>query len=311
MIVPAHARPDLLVQAVASAQAQRPPPLEVIVVVDGPSFEPGDLPDRPAPVLRFRQPRRGAGAARNLGVREAHGDVVAFLDSDDVLLPGALAAFDQALRQGASWAMTRTMRFQGDDVPAPPARANPPIVPWPDYLAAAHEQYPVTIAVAVRREVFLASGGFAEHARCAEDQDLFLRWGTVPRFAFVDAPLYGYRVHPDSVSHDRVALYLGVRTLLRHERRGHYPGGARRRSERDVLLARNVVYAASRLTHGGAPRLALVLLLRGAGPLVRSGHARPAMRAAYQALARWSRSRAPQAARPSHFGTAGGPAARS
>jgi glucosyl-dolichyl phosphate glucuronosyltransferase len=83
---------DDTLAAVRSLTAQRPEPLEVIVVVD---HNPG-LRDRLAAALDVRvvenAGRRGLSGGKNTGVALAGGDVVAFLDDDAVAEPGWVAA---------------------------------------------------------------------------------------------------------------------------------------------------------------------------------------------------------------------------
>src|SRR5438876_12128731 len=47
----------------------------------------------------IRQANCGPGAARNIGVREARGDYVALLDSDDLWFPWTLDVFARAIRE--------------------------------------------------------------------------------------------------------------------------------------------------------------------------------------------------------------------
>lgn len=99
VIVPTHNRPVMLAAAVASVLAQRVTAVECIVVDDG-SAPPADLAgDRRLTLLRRDEPG-GPAAARNLGLAAATGDVVAFLDDDDLWLPGrldlALAGLERA-----------------------------------------------------------------------------------------------------------------------------------------------------------------------------------------------------------------------
>ena len=97
---PGHA--ETLIDALDSVQAQTMPFWECIVVMDGQSAPPemrqihpwarfyqtGDLDD-------ITQPR-GAGHARNVGLRHARAPLVLFLDADDVIVPRALEAMTKA-----------------------------------------------------------------------------------------------------------------------------------------------------------------------------------------------------------------------
>lgn len=70
-----------------------------IVLVDGGSVPPlRMLPDARIKIVRSDR-NAGAAAARNLGVRAAHGDYFAFLDSDDVWRADKLARQLAAMRQ--------------------------------------------------------------------------------------------------------------------------------------------------------------------------------------------------------------------
>lgn len=95
VVIPTWNRAQLVCEAVESALAQRPGAVEVIVVDDGSTDGTAELLERQygSEVRSLRMPeRRGPGAARNAGVRVATGTLLAFLDSDDLWLPGKLGA---------------------------------------------------------------------------------------------------------------------------------------------------------------------------------------------------------------------------
>ena len=102
IVIPAYRRPDVVARAVASALSQEGVALEVILVVDGcPETVAAAAKIEADPRLRVirNAVNQGVARARNSGLRVARGELVAHLDVDDCLLPGALAravaAFDR------------------------------------------------------------------------------------------------------------------------------------------------------------------------------------------------------------------------
>ena len=86
--------------AIESALSQTHRPLEVVVVDDGSTDESRSViaayGDRVVPVMKANG---GQGSALNAGFAAARGDVILFLDADDVLLPGAAARAVECLRE--------------------------------------------------------------------------------------------------------------------------------------------------------------------------------------------------------------------
>src|SRR5437868_4457401 len=79
--------------AISSALWQTYDDLEVVVVDDGSRDATGAIAGSfPEPVRVVRQENAGVAAARNRGVAEARGELIAFCDADDVLLPRHLEA---------------------------------------------------------------------------------------------------------------------------------------------------------------------------------------------------------------------------
>src|SRR5271157_4481996 len=94
IIIPAYNGAEYLDSALASIEAQQFADREVLLVDDG---SPVELKP-PAFVRYFRQPHQGAAAAYNRGIRESHGEILAFLDIDDMWTPGHLSRLHAVLR---------------------------------------------------------------------------------------------------------------------------------------------------------------------------------------------------------------------
>jgi glycosyltransferase involved in cell wall biosynthesis len=89
-VIPTHHRPELVLRAVRSALRQTYTNLEVIVVVDGPEPETVKmLESLQEPRLRVIELMQNvhSSEARNIGVRNAFGEWVSFLDDDDEWSP--------------------------------------------------------------------------------------------------------------------------------------------------------------------------------------------------------------------------------
>jgi glycosyltransferase involved in cell wall biosynthesis len=92
VVIPTYNRAHLVPRAVATVLANTEPGDEILVVDDGST---DGTKEALAPFrdrIRLLSGRHaGHGAARNMGIREARGDLVAFLDSDDEWMPNKLA----------------------------------------------------------------------------------------------------------------------------------------------------------------------------------------------------------------------------
>lgn len=93
VVIPTRNRPELVCRAIASARKQTYREIEIVVVVDGP--DPATL----SAIRNLQEPKIkvvslsesvGGSEARNIGVREARGEWIAFLDDDDEWLPQKL-----------------------------------------------------------------------------------------------------------------------------------------------------------------------------------------------------------------------------
>ena len=130
VVVPAYQVADWLAESLASVLDQSFRDLEVVVVDDGSTDGTGDLADRiaagDARVRVLHQANAGLSAARNVGVEHATGELLAFADSDDLVLPGAYQRMVASLdASGSDLVIGAVQRLHGTETfMTPLMRAN-------------------------------------------------------------------------------------------------------------------------------------------------------------------------------------------
>lgn len=203
VIIPTFNRRAVVCDAVASVCAQRGADVEVVVVDDGSTDgTAAALADSFGPRIRVvRTENRGVAAARNLGIARTRGALIAFLDSDDLWLPGKLAAqvdFFTAHPQAEICQTEETWICNGVRV-NPRAHHRKPN--GEIFEASLHLCLVSPSAVMMRRHLFERAGGFDETLPACEDYDLWLRIGRDTPVWLIDRPLVVKRGgHADQLS---------------------------------------------------------------------------------------------------------------
>jgi len=99
VIIPAYNAEKYLAEAIHSVLAQSYTSLEIIVVDDGSEDSTASVAQGfGGPVRVYTQPHKGSANARNLGTEIARGELIAFLDADDLWAPEKLTIQMEALR---------------------------------------------------------------------------------------------------------------------------------------------------------------------------------------------------------------------
>lgn len=223
VIIPTHNRAGFVREAVESVLAQSHPPGEVIVVDDGSTDDTGAaLASFSERIVRVRQEHAGVSAARNRGIGCARGEWLAFLDSDDLWLPGKLE------RQARHLAVDPTLRVHQTEelwlrngTRIAPRRVHRK--PEGHCFERLLERCLVSpSAVMINRSVFETVGGFDETLPACEDYDLWLRIGCRYPIGLLKEPLVIKRGgHPDQLSATVPALdFYRIRAIEKLLRSG-------------------------------------------------------------------------------------------
>jgi glycosyltransferase involved in cell wall biosynthesis len=198
-IIPVYNGAPTVDRAIESTLSQQFEGLEVVVVDDGSTDATRDVVKKWGASLTFvRQTNRGPSAARNAGVRAGSGEYIAFLDADDVWLPGKLTRMVGALDANRDAVLAYSDFIAVDDsgreVRDSLLFADRAHAPSMDELLAGW--WPIlTSTVVMRRDAFVRCGGFSEEFRSAgyEDPFLWLLAREQGKFIYVAEPLVRYR----------------------------------------------------------------------------------------------------------------------
>jgi glycosyltransferase involved in cell wall biosynthesis len=90
VVIPAYNAQRFVAETIASVKAQSYQDIEIIVVDDGSTDQTAAIAESFEGVRCIRKPNGGVSSARNRGVAEAQGELLAFVDSDDVWHPDKL-----------------------------------------------------------------------------------------------------------------------------------------------------------------------------------------------------------------------------
>ena len=203
VIIPSHNRAHLLGRAIESAQKQTLQPHEIIIVDDGSTDGTQTLIASEFPQCRYYyQKNAGVSSARNLGINQATGDWLAFLDSDDEWLPTKLEAQTALLVSQPDIRLCHTEEIwirNGKRVNAMKKHAKTGGHIFQHCL-------PLCVispsAVMIHRTLFEEVGLFDESLPACEDYDLWLRICAHHTVAFVEEPqIVKYGGHEDQLSH--------------------------------------------------------------------------------------------------------------
>jgi glycosyltransferase involved in cell wall biosynthesis len=205
VIVPAYNAERYLADAVRSVLGQTWHELELIVVDDGSTDGTGALADQLTaadPRARVIHKRNGGpSSARNAGLAVAKGELLCFLDADDVFLPDKIERQAELLELFPGCDLVFSDHYVGDAALTPlllmckrPPFAIEEILSFRNWFAP--------MSPLLRSSLAAKIGGFDEELASSEDWDYWIRASQCGALSYLPGPVAVYRSHPGQLHHD-------------------------------------------------------------------------------------------------------------
>lgn len=178
VIIPTFNCDRYITQAIDSVLTQTYPDYEIIVIDDGSTDKTHQVLEPYLEKIRYiYQDNQGVSVARNRGIESAQGELVAFLDSDDLFLPEKLAhqvaIFDEAPELGIVHSGWRRVNQDADTIKDEEPWHSIPKLDLETWLR--WKPIGTMGTLMFRRHWLLEAGGFQAGLGHAEDVDLLLR----------------------------------------------------------------------------------------------------------------------------------------
>jgi len=246
VIIPAFMVADFIEETISSVLNQSVGNYEIIVINDG-SPDTNALERNMArfadKVSYIKQPNRGAGAARNAGLRLARAEFVAFLDGDDLWLPNFLEEQLTLIKSGGGFDMVYAdaINLEGSThSKTTNMDMNPSDGPVTMEALISGRCNVVTSSVVARRQAIIDIGLFDEVFPNSQDFDLWLRLAKEgARITYQKIVLVERRIYEGSLASDPIKSFSGeVKVLEKTARRNDLTSAERTALEKKLALRR-------------------------------------------------------------------------
>ncbi|MBD0267001.1 MAG: glycosyltransferase family 2 protein [Cyanobacteria bacterium Co-bin8] len=211
VVVPAYNAAAYLARTLNSVLSQTYVHLEVLLVDDGSSDSTIEVAQefaaKDSRLIVLKQPNSGVAAARNFGIRQAKGQLIALIDADDIWYSQNLEKqVALMLQSGSSVGLVYSWSVDIDEHDFPTGSFRSPQIEGKVYTTLLLHNFIANASSTLLRRVCLEKVGFydctlrANQGEGCEDWDLYLRIAQEYEFRVVKEFLVGYRKTPSSMS---------------------------------------------------------------------------------------------------------------
>jgi glycosyltransferase involved in cell wall biosynthesis len=227
VVIPVFNGPHSFIRAFESAEGQVPPAHEIVVVDDASSDDMSvafDRVTRAGGMVLRQSSNHGPAAARNRGAAASRAEWLVFLDADDELAPSALGTFSASSAPGVGL-LKATFSWKREGASGAVAAFLPG-------------------AFAVRRDLFLAVGGYDEELRYAENSELLMRLkremrGSALVESTIDVPTVTKESAGESRNYDKARMLAAIRILEKHQQ--YFTQHRDERAQHEAIAAVNAM----------------------------------------------------------------------
>jgi cellulose synthase/poly-beta-1,6-N-acetylglucosamine synthase-like glycosyltransferase len=152
-----------------------PPDRREVIAVDNGSTDATASLIRARAVRYLHEPRRGVSNARNRGIAESEGEILAFIDADCIVEPQWLSELVRPFEDPGVGAVGGHLAHSPASTPAERQAARL-LGSWQQFAFNSNPAYPITANAAYRRDVIDRIGGFDPRMTRAQDVELGLRF---------------------------------------------------------------------------------------------------------------------------------------
>jgi glycosyltransferase involved in cell wall biosynthesis len=197
-------------------------------------------------LMFIEQNHEGSIYARNRGIQRATGQYVVSLDHDDILLPHALSVYEQTINffHEPPLLLARMQYFRKPEEIDFACWNKKEII-----CAEFKDFFSKNISIGISNSCIVAktasvvrANGYKEDSFCFDDRTFLFGLGVETPFVAIQYPkTCGYRLRSGSASKDLDFIRSAALSMIKRERRGYFPGGAKRKIDRRGLIATNLL----------------------------------------------------------------------